>query len=243
MSEISFKELKEMAKKVNALKLGSKNLLEAVGVKKLKTVGLKFEALAEAFLDAFEEIAGDEKAAKKVPKVLIKFQHNLLEQVEAGDEDEETEEEETEEEGEEETEEEEEDEEEDEEEEEDEDEDEEEEEDEEDEEEEEEEKTPKKKKKTSKKPTKEKKERKSSAEVDDYGFRVGSLRSSFAKEIAKKACKMADIREKDWNEKKAAFTRVFKKLEAKGLAKKTDSGEMYIVGSKAEPVAKKKKKK
>jgi len=36
---------------------------------------------------------------------------------------------------------------------------------------------------------------------------------------------------------------VFKKLEAKGLAKKTDSGEMYIVGSKAEPVAKKKKKK
>jgi len=235
---VTLKELKEMAKKVNALKLGKKNLLEAIGVKKLKLKG-KFAEMADAFLDAFNEIAEDEAATKKVPKALIAFQHRLYDQVEEEEEEDDGDEEDEEEEddGDEEDEEEEDDGDDDEEE------DDEEEEDEEDDEEEEEEPKKKKKKKgKKKKESKPKKKSTDSAKLDEFGFKVGSNGNLFAKAIKKKAQTMTQLKNADWNEAGSTFYSHYKKLVEDGHASRTDDMKMYIIGSKAEPKKAKKKK-
>ncbi|MCK5139756.1 MAG: hypothetical protein KAQ85_07945, partial [Thermodesulfovibrionia bacterium] len=88
--KITLAELKKMAAKLNALKLGKENLLEAIGAEKCKTSG-KFDALADSFMDAMEACADDDKASKKVPKVIEVFHNRLFDQVNPEEEDPETE--------------------------------------------------------------------------------------------------------------------------------------------------------
>ena len=85
--EITLKELKAMAAKLNGLKLGKENLLEAIEADKVKTNRVKFADLAAAFMDAMEACADDKKASAKVPKLLEQFHNRLFDQVEGEPED------------------------------------------------------------------------------------------------------------------------------------------------------------
>ena len=89
---ITMKELKLMIGKLNNLKVGKEKLLEYLEEDLIKIKG-KFEVLAEAFCDAMEAIADseDEKAIKKIPKALQKFNDQLVDQLEEEGEEEEDE--------------------------------------------------------------------------------------------------------------------------------------------------------
>lgn len=68
----------------------------------------------------------------------------------------------------------------------------------------------------------------SSVEKDEYGFVVGTKRSLFCKEIAKKPCTMFEIKKMDWNDRMAGFYDLFSELQEKGLAGRDAEGRMSM---------------
>ena len=63
---------------------------------------------------------------------------------------------------------------------------------------------------------------------DEFGFKVGSKASLFAKSIKEKPMTMAEVKNLEWNTNKATYPATWKMLRDKGFGYKEEGGKMCI---------------